>query len=650
LDTRLRNKHLYVLMFILSIFLLTLSMFTALDLMRNKFYIRKDPYFRSLSFKNDLRNYFEKVSLVIESYKDSTVDSDSQWYTAEDLRLIESNLSLSKSLKYYIVDINIGKTYTNLINVPDVDEFIREKSLYVESFPRGHIRHDYLGNINNWFLQHNYEGKFIFVEHTEGFSQMHEDYRYFNAIRKRIVKELIIGSLSLISAFIILMYLFLKRKPQLNSVENIRHLYEKIPLDLRILIFIIYSFIVMVFTRGNFFYTPIGTTHIIKFAFASVFVFYLFINIYITLRMMIYKEELISQLKGSLLYTVTYLLIESFKVSGVMMKAGFVFVLTTLFGMFIIRALLALVRNETFIFFLSCLYIFIYLLILPIFALKRIVSINRIIQGTDEITGGNLNYLIDGVYDENLSKLAMNINNMKNSVKRSVESQVKSERLKTELITNVSHDLRTPLTSIINYIDLLKKGGLSAEEISNYIEVLEGKSQRLKVLIEDLFEASKISSGAVELNIEKVDIVSLLRQSLGEYDEKISSSSLSFKLNIPAHEVLLELDGRRTWRVFENLISNAVKYSQPNTRVYIDLKEESDKVFVVMKNVSSYEMDFDVEEIFDRFKRGDKERSTEGSGLGLAIAKSIVELQGGNMYIAIDGDLFKVTVEFKKGI
>jgi signal transduction histidine kinase len=272
----------------------------------------------------------------------------------------------------------------------------------------------------------------------------------------------------------------------------------------------------------------------------------------------------------------------------------------------------------------------------------------RIIVKTEEIVSGNLECRIDESGDQEFKRLAHNINNMKDGFKSSLEKQLKSERLKTELITNVSHDLKTPLTSIINYIDLLKKENDGNEEKSAYLDVLEKKSQRLKVLIDDLFEASKMSSGAVDLNIERVDIAALLRQALGEFDEKIKGSQLTFRANIPIHNVYVDLDGKKTWRAFENLIGNILKYAQPNTRVFIDLIEQGDKILVSMKNVSTYELDFDVEEIFDRFKRGDKARSTEGSGLGLAIAKSIVELQGGSMFIEIEADLFKVNVEFNK--
>ena len=219
--------------------------------------------------------------------------------------------------------------------------------------------------------------------------------------------------------------------------------------------------------------------------------------------------------------------------------------------------------------------------------------------------------------------------------------------MKSELITNVSHDLKTPLTSIINYIELIKKEeNITPEYLKDYVNVLDSKSKRLKVLIEDLFEASKASSGNIELNMEKIDIIQLLRQSIGELEEKLSEANLDLKINVPEEKVYVRADGRRLYRVLENLLSNISKYSLPNTRVYIDITEVEGRVKLIMKNISSYELNFDPEEIMERFKRADDSRNTEGSGLGLAIARDLVKLQGGEFAIDIDGDLFKSIIEF----
>ena len=220
--------------------------------------------------------------------------------------------------------------------------------------------------------------------------------------------------------------------------------------------------------------------------------------------------------------------------------------------------------------------------------------------------------------------------------------------MKTDLISNVSHYLKTPLTSIITYIDLLKDQNINEETRKLYIDTLDRKSQRLKDLIEDLFEVSKATSGNISLNIMNVDIVSLMKQVQIELSDKIEESTLTFKNNYPDHKVMLLLDSQRTFRVFENLIVNALKYSIDNSRVYISIIEDESEVKITLKNMSYAEIDFNIDEIAERFVRGDKSRNTEGSGLGLAIAKSFVELQGGKFNIDIDGDLFKVTISFLK--
>ena len=284
-----------------------------------------------------------------------------------------------------------------------------------------------------------------------------------------------------------------------------------------------------------------------------------------------------------------------------------------------------------------------------VYTLKTLSYANEIMEGTERIKEGDLNYKIPVKGNDNFTVLAQNINNIGEGLEKSIDKQLKSERMKSELITNVSHDLKTPLTSIINYVELIKKEEyIKPDHIKDYVNVLDSKSKRLKHLIEDLFEASKVGSGNIELNIEKIDLKQLLRQSIGEMEEKLSNSSLDIKINIPDNNIYIYADGRRMYRVFENLLSNIAKYSLNGTRVYIDLTENEETIKLSMKNISSYELNFDPKEIMERFKRADESRNTEGSGLGLAIAKDLVNLQGGKFEINIDGDLFKSTLEFKK--
>lgn len=265
--------------------------------------------------------------------------------------------------------------------------------------------------------------------------------------------------------------------------------------------------------------------------------------------------------------------------------------------------------------------------------------------------------LSNGKFDIDMSENLGAFNYLKNKLikvkeglKKAILEEVKSQNMKTELISNVSHDLKTPLTSIITYVDLLKQKGITEEEREKYINTIDKKSQRLKSLIEDLFEVSKANSGNIKLNIVDVDVVSLMKQTEFELEDKIKESGLKFKNNFPNKKLILPLDSEKTYRVFENLIINALKYSLKGSRVYIIIEEHEEDVEVVFKNISSEEIEFKPEEISERFVRGDKSRNTEGSGLGLAIAKSFTEVQKGAFKIEIDGDLFKVILNLKKKV
>lgn len=277
--------------------------------------------------------------------------------------------------------------------------------------------------------------------------------------------------------------------------------------------------------------------------------------------------------------------------------------------------------------------------------MKRFGYLNILMSRTEAIAAGSLNEQIPVKGSSPLAQHAIQLNRLKEGVRESMSEQAKSERLKTELITNVSHDLRTPLTSIITYTDLMKTPELSDGDRLAYAEILERKSQRLKTLIEDLFEVSKMASGNMELHRQRVDFTQLLTQAFAEHAEEISTSGLDFRISTPEQPVYIMADGQKWWRVLDNLILNAIKYALPGTRVFVNLKQEGGKTEFIMKNVTRYELGENTDELFERFKRGDVARQTEGSGLGLAIAQSIVDLHGGTMKIEVDGDLFKVTVE-----
>ena len=280
-----------------------------------------------------------------------------------------------------------------------------------------------------------------------------------------------------------------------------------------------------------------------------------------------------------------------------------------------------------------------------IYFVNKLGYLNEIMKGVHRIKEGEINYKIEEKNDIYFSSLANDINNISQGLENSIEQRIKSERMKSELITNLSHDLKTPLTSIINYVELIKKEeNIQPEYLKDYVQVLDKKSKRLKILIEDLFEASKASTGNIELELVRLDLKQLLQQSIGELEDKLEEANLSLRVNLTEEDTYVLADGRRLYRVFENLLCNISKYSLKNTRVYIDVTKEDGKIITTMKNISSYELNFDPDEIMERFKRADESRNTEGSGLGLAIARDLVSLQGGKMSIEIDGDLFKVKV------
>ena len=227
-----------------------------------------------------------------------------------------------------------------------------------------------------------------------------------------------------------------------------------------------------------------------------------------------------------------------------------------------------------------------------------------------------------------------------------MDERLKSERMKAELITNVSHDLKTPLTSIINYVDLLKKEDIQGEKAREYIEVLDRKSQRLKKLTEDLVEASKASTGTLTVNPERLGVTQLVTQALGEYSEKLSAAGLTVVSTLTEEEVYVQADGRHFWRILDNLMGNCVKYAMPGTRIYLDLVAWDGYVTLSLKNISAGQLNIPAEQLMERFVRGDESRTTEGSGLGLSIARSLTELQGGLFRLEVDGDLFKAVVSF----
>lgn len=284
-----------------------------------------------------------------------------------------------------------------------------------------------------------------------------------------------------------------------------------------------------------------------------------------------------------------------------------------------------------------------------VYLIRDTIGRNKIKEGVTNIANGDVTYQIPlkGLNGDQLA-VAEQINQIGDGLERAVENSMKNERMKTDLITNVSHDIKTPLTSIINYVELLKRENFEDPKIQNYIQVLEEKALRMKTLTEDVVEASKVSSGNIKLEKMNLNLVELINQAYAELEEKFTDRNLNLVMNLPEEPAIVYADGRRIWRILANVFNNAAKYAMEGTRVYADLFQNDKEVQFTLKNISDQQLNISADELTERFIRGDVSRSTEGSGLGLSIAKNLTELQGGTFELYLDGDLFKVLICFPK--
>ena len=370
--------------------------------------------------------------------------------------------------------------------------------------------------------------------------------------------------------------------------------------------------------------------------------------IYLTLILML--ETIVKRLKSDTLIktTIAYSIFKGAK--SVIDNRNIVTKLILFYGLFCILGFFFTARmfqtRQPFIYaifllalgFLSFWYLF-----------SKLREFEKIRKALKSIYEGNINIQLNPNEQKGvLKELSIYIQDIAGGLSNAVNESLKSERLKTELITNVSHDIKTPLTSIINYVDLLKKEKMPNEKCTEYLMILDNKSQRLKRLTEDLVEASKASSGNIKLKMEKLDVVELVKQVSGEFEDKFKERKLEEIMTLPETPIMITADGRYLYRVLENIYSNAAKYAMENTRVYLDVVAQKKSVVIQMKNISQEKLNISADELMQRFVRGEASRNTEGSGLGLSIASSLTELQGGKFHIYLDGDLFKVTIGFER--
>lgn len=423
--------------------------------------------------------------------------------------------------------------------------------------------------------------------------------------------------------------------------------FDKIPFDIVILINFILTFILFDITETNH-----GYAYYVLLAVSAVILYFSYFSAFLSMVTRIKKKTII---KNNVIYIVLAFIYKRikklFSFLWYIIK-NLTIVKKTVLGLAAVVAAVFLAGIMGMGFYSSGLFAFLLLIIIAlmmIFAVYISICLQKIKMGGELMSQGNFENKIDSEKMlPDFVEFCGYLNNINSTVQNAVDEKTRSERLKTELITNVSHDIKTPLTSIINYVDLIKKENVENEKVTEYISVLDRQSARLKKLIEDLVEASKASTGNLSVELTKCEPAVLLTQTLGEFDEKLKNAGLTPVLTCPENPLYIMADGRHLWRVFENLTANICKYSLSGTRVYLEIYENRGSVCVTFKNISKNELNISGEELTERFVRGDSSRNTEGSGLGLSIAKNLTELQGGKLNIDIDGDLFKATVIFKE--
>lgn len=596
--------------------------------------------------EEEIKKQIEEAKKIIME-EDNSVDDYFNYVREFTNNILYENINI----EFFFIDESGAK----ITNIKDSDiekqieenNFINDEDYYYMYFPSLKVKENknlYSEELEGIYNSINYDSddlvRFYRIpkELTQGdilydeFLQRKESSEILN--RKMAITS-ILGILVLIIVFII----YKKRK---NDWTNyLEDLLLKIPVDIRALIFI-YSFNTLkslIFNVIPYYENSRYSNEVILKSYIFIILDYYFLkDIILILNNKRSLSKLLTVKIYKLLKDIAFLKTNKFKILFTISMA-LLAIICLFVPVFLYWAHYVIIFSRVFL--------FMFIVASTTFLVMIFREISILESKTLEVAKGNYKYDIKDNKIIVLKNIEKNLITIEDGLKEALDKAITSEKMKSELITNVSHDLKTPLTSIINYIDLLKED-ITDEKKNRYLEVLDMKSKRLKVLIEDLFEASKGVSGNMVFEKEDLNIVSLLRQVIGELEEKINQANLNIITKWPEDKAILYLDGRKTFRVYENLINNIIKYSMKNSRVYIDVINNEDDVVVIMKNISAYQIDFTSDEIIERFKRGDKSRSTEGSGLGLSIAKSIVELQGGDFKIEIDGDLFKVITKFDK--
>ena len=602
--------------------------------------------------KNKYKDVEAEFNKGNEEYREEAINNINLY-----LKYINARLKENKNIEYYLKSDDIKNTITNIYGKSRndiVDETVKNSKDYVMFLKiKDRVAQEIkitnsMNSFSNIITNDDYIGDEV-IRIAKPLKVGDELYTKINNIERNNYYKLISLILTVIDVVTIIFLLSkISKKSNLVFKENfIIKFYRKLFIEIRILIGLLMT-VLLLKSYENILYRHtiyidiwilIGTTVLAYLIISDIFMLYLE-NRDREIEKNTYNNSL-----GIKLYN---LIKESFffKSTGFIMSIS-------IFGLIVYVALIYLTGYSMAYYFKEPYYSFkiiasilgTIIIVLYLIFLGRNINVIKIC--TDNIVNGNYNNKINIKGSVILKEIGNNIINIEEGLNKAIDKAIKSEKMKSELITNVSHDLKTPLTSIINYIDLLDKDNISEENHKKYLGILKERSFRLKNLIEDLFEASKAASGTLELNMEKLDPIALIRQTLGELQDKIQIADLKIIKRIPERKLLMYADGKKTFRVFQNLISNIIKYSLKGSRVYIEVFEDYEEIVIIFKNISEYQIKFNEDELLERFKRGDSARTTEGSGLGLSIVKSLVEIQGGSFNINIDGDLFKAIVRLR---
>ena len=621
---------------------------------------KADSYFETQRFENLYKgSILSNVEANYSKIKDANgeeiltdLNEDTEFKTENGYIYYKTYLE-NRNFKFLIIDNKTNTAITNLTQTMRTDSVDKIKEeLSKNSYYWNYENKEVKTNISNLSiedikyvyqyktLEENYDCT-IYTSINEDVTQFHDDYynSYItykictNSVKTAIINIMITIVLVIVSAILITIYAGRKR----NFKEIQLELIDKIPLEI-ILVAMFIPFIILLLLGIELSYslniaTIIGNIGILIIMYSIALISY---------------ESIVRRIKTSTILknTIIYRLCKWIKngVKNIFNNFNLATKIIVILACMLIFTLIFSNWGFTGIILLIAMYVFAFK-----YCFDNITKFLNIKNTVKKIYEGDTKVrLQENEYTGVLKELCIYVNDIAGGFTNAIDKSLKSERMKTELITNVSHDIKTPLTSIINYVDLLKKEDMPNEKAKEYLDILEQKSQRLKRLTEDLIEASKASSGNIKLDMKKINVNELIKQISGEFEDKFKNKNLDLNIEIPKEDVFILADSRYLYRVMENMYTNIEKYAMENSRVYVDLLEENKKVKIEIKNISKEKLNISANELMERFVRGESSRNTEGSGLGLSIAQSLTKLQKGEFGIYLDGDLFKVIISFNK--